>query len=710
LVLEDGSFIISHSIDSAISSKTSKTSSTRAEIGSIPDINALPEDNLSSDTLVSSITELLGRRSELDGAGCWQSSEHFMPWRSPVGPEDLGQSTSLDETSLKKPPQPSKSLPRSKKTRVLPQISKWVSGTTSESVAESTESLPELTDGSSRDTDNHELLEPLTQCDVPQRIAGARSSAQDFRNMGCFAAASNGESPILRAPNHFTVDEAFSGTNHIHEPTGMASSTPACTVGAASHLIIARNVEDTSSTLSSEDYSDDDSEWMSDYSESIPRLEDGHPFLAVMADVVRQALLAYKARVNRPCDSNSGSASGSTAVPTSTETSGKQRKRTSKHTTGSDGAEGGEHDDPDVRKKRTKTAKQAVGRQVSLACPYAKKDAIRYRGCHAYVIKRIQDVKSHLSRYHQLPIYCQRCKMIFQTETARDEHAETIVCEVNRSIVYEGVTRAQKSQLGQRVSARMTLEDQWFTIFDILFPGHQPRPNSPYINVDLTVDLEAFQDMMFTEGPNIIISSLASRGIQTSTIANEERDLSVLLQMSIFEGLQAIAQRWLSSLGPAPSAGQQDRETNPASTISYMNEGPSVTGDPGAVLTEHQPSQTISSQVQPLTEIATMEASDSMRTLDEADIYMLQNLPLPQDSITAMPVRTPSEQADLGQTEVPTSPRGRGFIDGGISHAMAEDIFLSMINPSGYLDEHSWSNAETVNEARDMDDESCETN
>jgi len=138
----------------------------------------------------------------------------------------------------------------------------------------------------------------------------------------------------------------------------------------------------------------------------------------------------------------------------------------------------------------------------------------------------------------------------FDTEFGRDEHVRASSCPLEEPIHYEGITRAQKTKLSQRVSSKNTPSENWFTIFDILFPGHNPKPRSAYANSDLTEDLEAFQDFMCAEGPNIIATAISSSGIQVVSMANEERELSALLQCAIEDGLQIIAQRWLANAIP----------------------------------------------------------------------------------------------------------------------------------------------------------------
>lgn len=135
----------------------------------------------------------------------------------------------------------------------------------------------------------------------------------------------------------------------------------------------------------------------------------------------------------------------------------------------------------------------------------------------------------------------------------------------------------------------MTLEEQWFTIFDVLFPGHLPRPESPYINKDLSIDLEAFQDMMRSDGPSIILSALQRHGIALHDIRNAERDLATLQQTVLREGFQDIAQRWLSSLTQPPllsPAVQHDSSSISMASDQQGSSGPS--GTSSATLVERR--------------------------------------------------------------------------------------------------------------------------
>jgi hypothetical protein len=304
------------------------------------------------------------------------------------------------------------------------------------------------------------------------------------------------------------------------------------------------------SALSDGESTDTGSAWMSDYS-GVHLLEEDHPFSLIKPIVVQKGLLVYQNAKQR---AQAGLSTSATSGGPNTTPGAKQviittpKKRIWNNQDGSEDA-GDSEDDNDSTTKRRRTSKRVAGNQPLFACPFAKKNPLKYRGCYAYILKRVRDIKQHLSRFHQLPIYCPRCTDTFEAEDERDEHIRTSSCQVqHKTITFEGVTRAQKVLLGQRVSARITPSDQWFTIFDILFPGHEPRPKSAYINTELIVELEAFQDLIYTEGPSFISSAIRSSGLDISAIENVEDNLTTLLQSIIQEGLQQVLQQWSANM------------------------------------------------------------------------------------------------------------------------------------------------------------------
>jgi hypothetical protein len=379
-------------------------------------------------------------------------------------------------------------------------VSKWVRGQYStSSVTASSESVPALTEDCSIDSDSFMLLD------------GAfikNDSLSDSDNI----VLSDGKfiredivQDLLRCPESSTKPEY---PNSIFAHIGLCGETSGChqskigggrgPFGGTSACDTRRDASpifDDQSVIphvNSADDTDDsladtESVWMSDYSETFPVLDSSHPFLQVKSEVVMNIIRAFEpwslnpvAQSNSPQDGidTQGSPSSAPAEPSSAAPSSRypERKRALQETYKRDDADEGDGKDEGPPKKRNRASRQIAARELSLACPFAKKDPIKYRGCYQYTLRRTHHVKQHLSRCHQIPIYCQRCKELFDTEEERDDHATAnSLCEKRFGIRYEGLTRKQKEQPGHRVSPKMTLSDQWFTIFDILFPGHTPR-------------------------------------------------------------------------------------------------------------------------------------------------------------------------------------------------------------------------------------------
>lgn len=603
-ISDDGLFTICRSGPPVRGLDKSETNSTRAEIDTIPDVKSLPLDEPWRDDQTGFSQEDVtpDPMSLVFGAGGWNNIPdkdmgYLFPWRlESVGLDDL-QDLDLD-ASAPIPSMPSKPVAKHEHgpNSVPLSVSRWVRGQYStSSVTASSESVPALTEDCSRDSDSFVLPDgAFIREDFsrdPDNIVlpyGPVLHKENFSGESDNIVSPDGAfiredivQDLSRRPESSTMPKyPDSILTHI-EFCGETSNLPHAKFdgggsffGNASADFIRQDESPTCNDqfitphINSADDTDDsledaESVWMSDYSETFPILESSHPFLRVKSEVVMNVLRAfepwslnYANKSNSPQDGQDGmetqggpsssAVEPSRAAPASQNS---QRKRALPEARKEDDADEGDGKDEGPSKKRNRVSRQAAARELSLACPFAKKDPIKYRGCYQYTLRRTHHVKQHLSRCHQLPIYCQRCKELFETEEERDEHATAnALCEKRFGIRYEGLTRKQKEQLGHRVSPKMTLSDQWFTIFDILFPGHTPRPASAFVNPSLTEELEAFQDMMNIEGPAIIISTLDARGIRLSSITNEEHDLSTLLRIAVIEGLQAIAQRWTASL------------------------------------------------------------------------------------------------------------------------------------------------------------------
>lgn len=448
-------------------------------------------------------------------------------------------------------------------------ISKWIVG--------SSDSVPSLTEDYSRSSESVTMSELLLDQDELSWNAPElhESSKPNFWTVGLASM----EAEIKCELSSYEVKEMKGAETRVMTRS-KTPLPPETSPSKDASIGVDFQMSSVTSAASDRESTDSESAWMSDYSRGISLLEKGHPLLKIKSIVVRDGLLGYQNSKQRMHGRSEDKVTQGTPYATKEDqVTPTQRKRNRGKGGDGEDARGSEDDDVPLA-KRPRTSKRASGPNVLFACPFAKKDPLKYRSCYSYVLKRIRDVKQHLSRFHQLPMYCPRCMSIFEAEEERDEHIRASSCLVQDTIIYEGVTRAQKILLGQRTSSKMTLSDQWFTIFDILFPGHNPRPKSAYMNIELTVELEGFQDLMYADGPRIISSAIRSSGIQISTLEDREGDSLALLEMAIEDGLRQIAQRWSANI-PNTLPDSMSSQVTATEESSSPNTSYNV-GNPGA--------------------------------------------------------------------------------------------------------------------------------
>ncbi|KAI1453871.1 hypothetical protein F4805DRAFT_442063 [Annulohypoxylon moriforme] len=129
-----------------------------------------------------------------------------------------------------------------------------------------------------------------------------------------------------------------------------------------------------------------------------------------------------------------------------------------------------------------------------LACPFAKNDPIKHYTCFSRRLSRIRDVKQHLARKHTPEFYCSRCSVIFPDQNSLQEHignAAGLFC--TPSSLLDGISQYQRSQLSRKSNSKLSEEKQWFSMWDIIFPGHE-RPESAYMDLGFSGDFRSFKE------------------------------------------------------------------------------------------------------------------------------------------------------------------------------------------------------------------------
>jgi hypothetical protein len=119
------------------------------------------------------------------------------------------------------------------------------------------------------------------------------------------------------------------------------------------------------------------------------------------------------------------------------------------------------------------------------ACPFAVMNLDKFRRCVTRVqpLWSIRDVRSHLWDCHLLPDYCHVCYMQFDSTAGCDNHVshtKHTAAETEDSL--EGISLARMQQLAHKLTTeRLSHEEQWFKIWDAVFPGRDRPPSSPLL-------------------------------------------------------------------------------------------------------------------------------------------------------------------------------------------------------------------------------------
>lgn len=139
-------------------------------------------------------------------------------------------------------------------------------------------------------------------------------------------------------------------------------------------------------------------------------------------------------------------------------------------------------DSDDEESQRQQPKKQKVNALTEgkptplLACPFWKLDSQTHDRCFRLILSNTSRVKQHLLRKHSPKFYCQRCHAIFPNQQTLDQHiqVQVVTCPCHE-YNFPQIT-CQRPQLLIKSKSNLPEADQWFAIWDIIFPG-RPRPS-----------------------------------------------------------------------------------------------------------------------------------------------------------------------------------------------------------------------------------------
>ncbi|CZR37925.1 uncharacterized protein FPRO_06884 [Fusarium proliferatum ET1] len=202
----------------------------------------------------------------------------------------------------------------------------------------------------------------------------------------------------------------------------------------------------------------------------------------------------------------SGSASSSTTRDTASTTGEWKNRRQ-----GDDNGDESKDRQNEPPKKRGKTSQSHCDeRSQFLACPYWKADSRKYWDCFLKKNDTIAHLKQHLTRRHTPKYYCQICYQTFRDFDLFDSHALERSCTRGPSAKLEGISQKQKNQLS--LKSKGSVEQQWYTVWSILFPDMEP-PATIYIYSTQSEDFCRIQEFAQREGVAIMLDELESNGL-----------------------------------------------------------------------------------------------------------------------------------------------------------------------------------------------------
>lgn len=193
-----------------------------------------------------------------------------------------------------------------------------------------------------------------------------------------------------------------------------------------------------------------------------------------------------------------------------------------------------EHEFQRDRQYAHKHNRVGIGQKRMLACPYRKLDPHRHRDCLKYTLHRIKDVKQHIDRRHK--------KLNIYSQIERDEHMQNPDCEIGTKSMLEGVTKEQWEKLNKCSSRNLSLELQWFNMWDILFPGHE-RPRSAFSGSYIEEVVHLIRDCWNAKRSTLIHNAVRDHGNHTI-----DKDLLNRLMATLFNRLEE------EVCSPSPSA------------------------------------------------------------------------------------------------------------------------------------------------------------
>ncbi|KAL2132612.1 hypothetical protein VTI74DRAFT_3602 [Chaetomium olivicolor] len=191
----------------------------------------------------------------------------------------------------------------------------------------------------------------------------------------------------------------------------------------------------------------------------------------------------------------------------------------------------------------TTTKTDAAASLDAMACPFYKRNPMRYHSCAwAVNIRNTRSAKQHVIIDHHAPIYCPICSSHFPSAVARDKHVRARSCTEREltADTLEGVTEDQVEKLLQRdvgkAARRMreAEEASWFRMWDVLFTG-VVRPKTAYLSSPREREVLALRRFWRRRAKLGAVREFLGEGVDEATL--KAMEASVFQNMVVQAGL-----------------------------------------------------------------------------------------------------------------------------------------------------------------------------
>jgi hypothetical protein len=169
-------------------------------------------------------------------------------------------------------------------------------------------------------------------------------------------------------------------------------------------------------------------------------------------------------------------------------------------------------------------------------------------------------------------------------EQSLDSHISLNTCPLKDKALLEGLSHQQRGRLARKSNSSLSEENQWFAIWEIIFPESQfpglRRPISAYMDTGLSKEMRLFREYCSNHGPSALTGQIESDPAWSgSEITAEQR--RVYLDRVIAQGLNSLFEAFINSDLPSILASSSTQSLN------NMHSTPNLAGsiaDSGVIL------------------------------------------------------------------------------------------------------------------------------